>query len=920
MPMRLLALAAVIAAGCALRAPIHTPGRDVSPSGPIAGSGGDLRGMYAPSSSWMHVQADSVERRLEAIAAGAREARVNALFFEVDSRGQYTPSPTRASASALSPVGPEGLDPLARAIGAAHSHGMRAHLWLALPSSSGDSVSAAPSETRPLLKRAVRRLVETYDLDGLHLAPVSDSGLVEDLVAEALLVKPHLLTSAQIAARGQRQATDHAALSSQAFARGLVDFIVPSGSGSTVFRIPSYPMRPRAERVVSLDLSAVVGAKAEGPVLVTGRERPVAVDAEGMAGFFVDALPDTLQLSVGDRILALPTSTWRPPYRYRAHADCTVSRFGAWVELRNAPPDTTSAAVFHYLFRTDPAAVARVNGDTTHVYRTGVFFDSLGLDMGTSRVRAEAVYPDSSRAVYEHLVVRIPDEPRAPFPLWIGEGSIEPRRDLELLPEDVVRVSFRGSPGQLATVRLRPGKVEIACQREDRDDYSEYRADVPLRLLRTGRAHSVELILKSAPDSPVRATRKHRLQATITVRHADEFPIVRTAAAESYLSYGQGRVRLGGPYLAEYGPGILLQTSGRIGDAYRVRLGPQRVGFIPSRQAEEMPPGTVRPGYTIYSLHAALSDSGDADVVRIPWAEPVPYIIYPDPAGKQLRITLYGVESSSTWIQHRSGMRFVERLEWEQIAPETYQVAVHLKDTRIWGYTLEPEGRSLVLRLPHPPSIGATDSIAVAASAASAGMPDSPTPPAASDGPFGGLRIAIEAGHGATNTGAIGLSGLPEKDVNLDTALRLGKLCRDAGIEVCQLRPADEGVPYMARRDSALAWGADLLVSIHANAGGSSRGYLRTGGTSTYYHNPFWAPFAERVYDSLLDLELEEFGVVGSFNYRVTRTAALPAVLVEQAFMSHAEDEEKLADPAFRQLVAERVFAGLSDYLDYMFE
>lgn len=333
-----------------------------------------------------------------------------------------------------------------------------------------------------------------------------------------------------------------------------------------------------------------------------------------------------------------------------------------------------------------------------------------------------------------------------------------------------------------------------------------------------------------------------------------------------------------------------------------------------------MPPGTVRPGYTIYSLHAALSDSGDADVVRIPWAEPVPYIIYPDPAGKQLRITLYGVESSSTWIQHRSGMRFVERLEWEQIAPETYQVAVHLKDTRIWGYTLEPEGRSLVLRLPHPPSIGATDSIAVAASAASAGMPDSPTPPAASDGPFGGLRIAIEAGHGATNTGAIGLSGLPEKDVNLDTALRLGKLCRDAGIEVCQLRPADEGVPYMARRDSALAWGADLLVSIHANAGGSSRGYLRTGGTSTYYHNPFWAPFAERVYDSLLDLELEEFGVVGSFNYRVTRTAALPAVLVEQAFMSHAEDEEKLADPAFRQLVAERVFAGLSDYLDYMFE
>jgi len=50
----------------------------------------------------------------------------------------------------------------------------------------------------------------------------------------------------------------------------------------------------------------------------------------------------------------------------------------------------------------------------------------------------------------------------------------------------------------------------------------------------------------------------------------------------------------------------------------------------------------------------------------------------------------------------------------------------------------------------------------------------------------------------------------------------------------------------------------------------------------------------------------------------VTRTSQLPAILVEQAFMTNAEDEEKLADPAFRQLMAEKICEGITDYLRQM--
>jgi N-acetylmuramoyl-L-alanine amidase len=118
------------------------------------------------------------------------------------------------------------------------------------------------------------------------------------------------------------------------------------------------------------------------------------------------------------------------------------------------------------------------------------------------------------------------------------------------------------------------------------------------------------------------------------------------------------------------------------------------------------------------------------------------------------------------------------------------------------------------------------------------------------------------------------------------------------------------------KRNIVISSDADIFVSIHANAGGG--GYLRVAGTSTYYNNPFWAPLAETIYDRLLELKLKEFGVVGSFNYTPIRLSEMPSVLVEQAFMSNAEDEEKLADPLFRQQMAQKIYEGIIEYLKRM--
>jgi N-acetylmuramoyl-L-alanine amidase len=319
-----------------------------------------------------------------------------------------------------------------------------------------------------------------------------------------------------------------------------------------------------------------------------------------------------------------------------------------------------------------------------------------------------------------------------------------------------------------------------------------------------------------------------------------------------------------------------------------VRFGPQIVSFISRRHVDVAPAGTVRPHYYLRSLSVSATDS--TDVVLIPRPEPVPYVVRSDPDGRRILVTLYGVETSSTWLAHRTGLRVVDKVTWRQVDAETYEAAIHLTSDRIWGYDVKPDGGALAITLRHPPTLGDDETL-----------------------PLKGLKIAIEAGHGGSSTGVIGLSGLLERDVNLATALVLGDMCRVAGAEVVQLREGIDGVPYMARRDSVRASGADVFVSVHANAAGG--GFLRAGGTSTFYHDPFWASLASSIYSRMLELDFSEFGTVGSFNYRPTRMSSVPAVLVEQAFMTHAEDEEFLASEAGRKAIAGKILAGLLDWL-----
>ena len=220
-------------------------------------------------------------------------------------------------------------------------------------------------------------------------------------------------------------------------------------------------------------------------------------------------------------------------------------------------------------------------------------------------------------------------------------------------------------------------------------------------------------------------------------------------------------------------------------------------------------------------------------------------------------------------------------------------------------------------------------------------------------------RIVIDAGHGGHDTGTIGPTGLMEKDLCLDVALRLGKIIeqRLPGADVVYTRSDDTFVPLEERTNIANQAKADLFLSIHAN---SSRDHAARG-IETYYLNLKGSAEAmevaarenataqEGVHD-LQDLvkqiartekideskELAE-DIQDSLSKRVQKTgkpiknrgvrkapfvvligADMPSILTEISFLSNPADEQMLKKPEQRQKVAEGLYQGVASYLQSM--
>lgn len=178
-----------------------------------------------------------------------------------------------------------------------------------------------------------------------------------------------------------------------------------------------------------------------------------------------------------------------------------------------------------------------------------------------------------------------------------------------------------------------------------------------------------------------------------------------------------------------------------------------------------------------------------------------------------------------------------------------------------------------------------------------------------------GKVIFIDAGHGGSNSGAIGVTGLYEKVVNLDVALRLAAKLRQAGAVVVMARETDITLSLNERVAKAERSGAHVFVSIHTNAHPNRS----VSGTETYYYRgrpgdvESYYLAAHLQTELVKALGLRDIGVKHG-NLHVIRETTMPAALVELAFLSNPYDESLLKTESFRDNAATAIYRGLERY------
>ncbi|MFC6144152.1 N-acetylmuramoyl-L-alanine amidase [Paraburkholderia silvatlantica] len=220
------------------------------------------------------------------------------------------------------------------------------------------------------------------------------------------------------------------------------------------------------------------------------------------------------------------------------------------------------------------------------------------------------------------------------------------------------------------------------------------------------------------------------------------------------------------------------------------------------------------------------------------------------------------------------------------------------------------------------------------------------------------LTVAIDPGHGGEDPGAIGSAGTYEKHVALDIAKKLrAKIDAQPNMRAMMTRDADFFVPLNVRVQKARRVGADLFVSIHADAfttpeaRGSSVFALSEHGASSAAAR--WMANKENASDqiggisvqtadaavnrALFDMSttaqirdslryggfvLNEVGEINKLHkgsveqagFAVLKAPDIPSILVETAFISNPEEESKLNDDAYRDKMANAILKGIKRY------
>ena len=349
------------------------------------------------------------------------------------------------------------------------------------------------------------------------------------------------------------------------------------------------------------------------------------------------------------------------------------------------------------------------------------------------------------------------------------------------------------------------------------------------------------------------------------------------------MVYSLGEDRLGAAKLGYIDTNIVLRVVDSTKDLYKVQLSKYHSAYIDKAYFKVDSIVQLKPFYLTSSFLA----KGDTlyDVVNIRVDEHMPYKSWMEISPSKIMIDIYGVQANTNWITQLQSLKEVKNVYYNQIEDDVVRVTIELKHQQHWGYSIAYKGKSLTVHIKRQPSILELKN----------------------------MVIAIDAGHGGTNSGAEGIKHhASEKENTLLYAKALEKNLKKLGVKkVIMTRNIDTSFDMKDRILFLQQQRPDFLISLHFNSSDNEA----VQGVSTFYKYIGFRPLSQQLLKRMLELKLNEFGNIGNFNFGLNSPTDFPNALVEIAFLSNIEDEKKIISPKFRLDVAKKISLGIQDWL-----
>ncbi|MBP6024650.1 N-acetylmuramoyl-L-alanine amidase [Ferruginibacter sp.] len=516
-----------------------------------------------------------------------------------------------------------------------------------------------------------------------------------------------------------------------------------------------------------------------------------------------------------------------------------------------------------------------VNGNAVKVYPTGAFAYELNLKTGdTSFTLIAFNAPDKSvnkKITYNYSLPAPPDTVKT---LSIVSIQTFPEGNLMLQPGDKIKFRVKALTGctVIAGNNIPLFEMPVAMPGIYQGEYVVKETD--------------SFLLTKIPITITDSTGKSITQETkntISMFSSYSPAIAVTKGRLVHLLFGLGEDRLGGAKIGYLDSMVQLNIVGKVDKKYKVQLSKYRTAYIDDDSIKFLPKGNFTPE----SLTTSWRVYGDSlfDYVTIGLFARLPYQSFQLIDPSKIIIDVFGATNNTNWITQLENVKEIKNVYYEQTEDEVFRITIELKHQQHWGHQIYYKGNLLVIKVKRQP-----ENLSLS-----------------------NLTIAVDAGHGGSNTGAGGPTGSSEKALTLAVALKLQKALEQLSAKVIMTRTTEKFVDNLQRvlfyRDST----PDLLISIHLN---SAADPIRVSGTSTFYRYVGFRNLSQTIYKRMLELDLKEYGNTGSFNFMLNSPIEYPNALVETLFISNPEDEMKILDENFQQQIADKIILGIQDFLN----